>query len=94
MSQPEAQRHARSHGRLGVLLREHHRHQRYKATFARDAASSVGKWILVGGAGFLGWKALDFLAARERARLQRAASSERRALNSALERVADRRSKR
>ena len=44
--------------------------------------------------GFLGWKALDYLAARERARLQRAASSERRALNAALEHVADRRSRR
>lgn len=65
-----------------------------KATFAKDAASSAGKWILVAGAGFLGWKALDFLAARERAHLQRAASSERRALNSALERVAERRSRR
>ena len=61
-----------------------------KATSARDAASSVGKWIVVAGAGFLGWKALDFLAARERARLQREASSERRALNAALERAAER----
>ena len=65
-----------------------------KATSARGAASSVGKWILVAGGGFLGWKALDYLATRERARLQRAAGNERRALNAALEQVAERRSRR
>jgi hypothetical protein len=61
------------------------------ASVAKDRASSFGKWLLVGGAAVLSWKALDYLRERERSRQSRAESTEQR-LNRSLERVAQRRS--
>jgi hypothetical protein len=60
-----------------------------KADEATHAASSIGQWILVGGAVVLGWRAFDYLAERERARQLRAGSTERRRLNTNLVRAAE-----
>src|SRR5262249_31297161 len=35
------------------------------ATRGADGASSIGKWLLLGGGVVLGWKALDYLRERE-----------------------------
>lgn len=59
-----------------------------KAGGAAHEASSIGKWLLVGGGIIGGWKLLDFLRERERNRVRSASGRTQRALNASLERAA------
>lgn len=61
-----------------------------KANFAANEASSIGKWLLVGGGVVLAWKGVDYLRERERNRVRSASGRMQRALNASLVRVATR----
>jgi hypothetical protein len=58
-----------------------------KASSFVDGATAIGKWLLVGGAVFGGWKLVSYLRAEQRS----AASSTKRQLNTNLVRAAERR---
>jgi len=53
-----------------------------KSSGAADSARGIGKWLLIGGGVFLGWKALSHMRTRERR------DSSRRALNTSIEKAA------
>jgi hypothetical protein len=65
-----------------------------KATGAADEATSIGKWLLIGGGVVHGWKVFDFLRESERNRVRSGAGSTERALTASLERVAESRNAR
>jgi hypothetical protein len=64
------------------------------ASAGAHQASSIGKWLLVGGGVVLGWKVFDYLRERERNRLRSAPTGGERALNASLEQVAETRNAR
>ena len=60
-----------------------------KASTITDGASSLGKWLLLGGGVVLAWKGVDYFRERERNRPRSAAESMARTLNVGLERAAE-----
>jgi hypothetical protein len=61
------------------------------ASDASEKASTVEKWLVIGGGGLLAWKALDYLSAREHNRVRLAASDVDDELNTSLEEAAEQR---
>lgn len=78
------------YGEVAAQSRESWAWLKDKANVAADGAISAGKLHLVGGGVALGWKHIDYLRDRERARLRSASGRTRHALNASLARAASR----